>query len=63
MDMRSVKIVEIHPFERGLFMNIRKKTQKRQLTCEQKLSAVNEVRLKIRHRQEVADELGIRLEK
>jgi len=42
-------------------MYIRKETQKRQLTFDQKLSAVNEVRLKSRHRKDVADELGIHI--
>jgi len=42
-------------------MYIRKETQERQLTFEQKLFAVNEVRLKSRHRQDVAEELGIHI--
>ncbi|WP_192797467.1 transposase [Psychrobacillus glaciei] len=42
-------------------MNIRKKTKKRQLTYEQKLFAVNEVRLKKRNRQDVADEMEIHI--
>lgn len=44
-----------------MIMNIRKKTKKRQLTYEQKLFAVNEVRLNKRNRQDVADELEIHI--
>ncbi|QFF99859.1 hypothetical protein PB01_14070 [Psychrobacillus glaciei] len=42
-------------------MNIRKKTRKRQNSYEQKLFAVNEVRLKNRHKQDVAEELDIHI--
>lgn len=42
-------------------MHIRKKTQKRQNTYEQKLFAVNEVRLNNRHKHDVAEELGIHI--
>jgi len=42
-------------------MYIRKKTKKRQLTYEQKLFTVNEVRLNKRNRQDVSEELGIQI--
>ena len=42
-------------------MDIRPKTRKRQSTYEQKLHAINEVREKKRHKQDVAEEMNIHI--
>lgn len=44
-----------------IFHAYSKKTRKRQNTYEQKLFAVNEVRLKNRHKHDVAEELDIHI--
>lgn len=60
IDRRGAIIVPPPGLERGIFMAAQKKSGKH-TSYEQKLAAIREVQEKKRHKQEVAEELGIHL--